>query len=93
MDDEIVTALRDEIARELRVAQPETIDVNRPLGELGVDSLGLVAVRGAVEARLGRTMTFDLIADNPTILELAARLRAAPTNPADPTESSADAPA
>ncbi|HVX42179.1 MAG TPA: aminotransferase class I/II-fold pyridoxal phosphate-dependent enzyme [Gemmatimonadaceae bacterium] len=77
VDDDIMNVLREEIARELRAA-PESLDVDRPLAELGLDSLGIVAIRGAVEGRLARSISIESIADNPTMRELAGRLRGAP---------------
>lgn len=90
LDVDVITVIREEIARELRIARPESVDVDRPLGELGLDSLGLVSVRGAVEARLERTISIDSIGDNPTIRELAARLQGA-ARPEAPRAQCADA--
>lgn len=69
--DAIVEVVRVEIARVLSLGASE-VDVDRPFGELGLDSLLAVELRNALARRLGITLHATVAFDHPTALSLAA---------------------
>ena len=71
--DEIQAWLVRAIARSLRVDARE-IDPQRPLVELGMDSVAAVELSGDLEDWLGKTISPTVVWDYPTISLLAAYL-------------------
>jgi acyl carrier protein len=65
--------LRDQIARVLRL-DPVRIDAERPLGDLGFDSLMAVELRNRLEASLGLTLSTTMMWAYPTIAALVPNL-------------------
>jgi amino acid adenylation domain-containing protein len=63
--------LRRQVAALLRVA-PDQVDVCRPLGALGLDSLMAVQLQHAAELQLGCRLPLERIFDSPSIRQLAA---------------------
>jgi acyl carrier protein len=70
---EIQTWLVRAIAKSLRVDARE-IDPQRPLVELGMDSVAAVELSGDLEDWLGKTISPTVVWDYPTISLLAAYL-------------------
>ncbi|WP_394827289.1 amino acid adenylation domain-containing protein [Pendulispora albinea] len=67
--------LADELARVLRI-QDGPIDPQRPVGQLGVDSLTALELSHRVGAELGVTVAMSTFARNPNLIELADELLA-----------------
>jgi acyl transferase domain-containing protein/NAD(P)-dependent dehydrogenase (short-subunit alcohol dehydrogenase family) len=61
-------------ARALGLAPGKTVDSQRPLRELGLDSLLSVELRNALAASLGRPLNATLLFDYPTVEALARHL-------------------
>jgi acyl transferase domain-containing protein len=72
----LVGVVRSELARALRVAEPETLDRRRRLTEFGIDSLMAVQLRNRLAAalHLAAPLPATLIFDHPTIDALAQYL-------------------
>jgi len=64
--EEMVDWLTSRVARALNVA-PETIDVDIPLADYGIDSAASLALCADLESekRIGRTTSFDAVATTP----------------------------
>ncbi|EYF05471.1 Malonyl CoA-acyl carrier protein transacylase [Chondromyces apiculatus DSM 436] len=85
---EIVRTLVEEQARRvLGIAPGAPFDPNRPLSELGLDSLAAVELRNALATALARALPATLIFDYPTVAALCGFLGApsAPTTSTLPT--------
>ncbi|MBI4589538.1 MAG: SDR family NAD(P)-dependent oxidoreductase, partial [Candidatus Rokubacteria bacterium] len=67
------TYVREQVARVLG-ASPGTLEVDRPLGELGLDSLRGVELRNRVESDLALSLSVRELMQNPTINSLARAL-------------------
>jgi len=65
-------AIRDEAARIMRHPDPAAIDDQRPLRDLGLDSLMSVELRNALVAKLDRKLPATLLFDHPSVAALAA---------------------
>jgi myxalamid-type polyketide synthase MxaE and MxaD len=65
--------LRDRVAQVLRLA-PARVDVNRPLRELGLDSLMGLEMRNRLEADLGLKLPATLVWNHPTVTALLPHL-------------------
>ncbi|NIJ09436.1 acyl transferase domain-containing protein/NADPH:quinone reductase-like Zn-dependent oxidoreductase/acyl carrier protein [Sphingomonas vulcanisoli] len=65
--------LIDEVARIMKLA-PDRIDVQRPLTELGMDSLMAVELRLAVEQRFGVTVPVLALSEGATLSAMAGRI-------------------
>ncbi|WP_300081961.1 SDR family NAD(P)-dependent oxidoreductase [Propioniciclava sp.] len=63
-------------------AAPESIDVNTPFRDLGVDSLVAIQLMEALQDRVDSSLPLSTLADHPTVAALAARLAPAETAPA-----------
>ncbi|MFD0339537.1 SDR family NAD(P)-dependent oxidoreductase [Streptomyces sp. NPDC127117] len=64
--------LRARIANVLRYESPEEIDVDARLVDLGLDSLGTVELKNALEAALGIPLPASTLFDHPAVRPLAA---------------------
>ena len=70
----LLQAVRVEAARVLAIASPASLSEDRPLKELGFDSLMAVELRNALGKRLGMTLPATLVFDHPTPRALAEHL-------------------
>ena len=73
--------VRDEVARILRLP-PEAVETDRPLMDLGLDSLMALELRLAVEKRCGVEMTMTMIGGSRSVRDLVGRIVASLTAPA-----------
>ncbi|WP_394847335.1 acyltransferase domain-containing protein [Pendulispora brunnea] len=71
---EIERAVRIDVATVLQLASPEEVPADRPLMELGVDSLMAVQVRHELSARTGEALPATVAFDYPTPKALARYL-------------------
>ncbi|XXX73393.1 SDR family NAD(P)-dependent oxidoreductase [Sorangium sp. So ce134] len=71
---EVQAAVRAEVARVLGLGAAADFSPERPLQELGFDSLMAVQLRNALAARLGRRLPATLVFDYPTVAALARHL-------------------
>ncbi|XXX76158.1 SDR family NAD(P)-dependent oxidoreductase [Sorangium sp. So ce134] len=70
---EVASALRADIARVLSSSANE-VPEERPLRELGLDSLMAVELRNAISARVGKPLPATLLFDHPTLRDLKRHL-------------------
>jgi acyl carrier protein len=73
--DEIRSWIVDRIAEALDIA-PEDIDVNARFTDHGLDSVSALQLTGALEQRLGRSLSATVVFEYPTIETLARHLGA-----------------
>jgi amino acid adenylation domain-containing protein/thioester reductase-like protein len=66
---------------------PETLNINEPLAQFGLDSLQTVTLAGELENWLGRSLSPTLVWDFPTIAELARHLADEPEKTYQPVGS------
>jgi NADPH:quinone reductase-like Zn-dependent oxidoreductase/acyl carrier protein len=66
-----VEHLRELASRVLGVSAPHTLDVHRPLNELGLDSLMAVELRNALSLSIDRSLPATVLFDYPTVDALA----------------------
>jgi acyl carrier protein len=66
--------VRGQTARVLGLARAEDIDVNEPLGQLGLDSLMAVELRNLLAKAAERTFPATLTLDHPSVEALTAHL-------------------
>jgi amino acid adenylation domain-containing protein len=74
-DEAIESWLVSKLAERLKI-KTSSIDVNRPLTHLGLDSLGMVDIAHAVEAATGVVLSISTLLEAPSISQLAAHLLA-----------------
>ncbi|OKH23568.1 polyketide synthase [Hydrococcus rivularis NIES-593] len=67
----LIDCIRSHIARILGIEPPESIDIDRGLTELGMDSLSSVELRNKLQTSLQCTLPSTLIFDYPTIAAIA----------------------
>ena len=70
----VLEAVRAEVARVLSMAGAEAVEPDRPLKELGLDSLMAVELRNALGRRAGATLPATLAFDYPTPSAIAKHL-------------------
>ena len=70
----VVEIVRAEVARAVALAGPERVVKDRPLSELGLDSLMAVELRNALGKRAGTTLPATLAFDYPTPAAIAKYL-------------------
>lgn len=63
--------LVEEVSRVLDV-EPQSVPVNRPLAELGLDSLSSIELKNRIETRLALTMTVGAFLQAPTLEKLSS---------------------
>ncbi len=73
-EDAMLEAVRAEVARALGHASPAAIANDRPLRELGFDSLMAVELRNRLAARGGLSLPTTLVFDHPTAAALARHM-------------------
>jgi acyl carrier protein len=71
--EEFEGGLRRIIARELRVSEPE-LENDRPLAELGLNSLMAMAIRREAEVLAGVELSATMLFNHPTVAALADQL-------------------
>ncbi len=84
----ILDLLRAQIAEILGYSSAAAVDPTRPLLELGLDSVGAMELRNRVAAMVGAQVPVSVLADQPTVQELARHVgealdSSAPTAPDD----------
>ncbi|MCA9657776.1 MAG: KR domain-containing protein, partial [Myxococcales bacterium] len=72
----LVAALRERTAKIMGAERLDVIDPRVPLRDLGLDSLMVVDLQGALSATLGRALPETLLLDHPTLESLAGYLLA-----------------
>ena len=72
--------VREEVARILRLP-PETVDPDRPLIDIGLDSLMALELRLGVEKRTGLEMPMTMIGGTRSVRDLVARMNASLSAP------------
>ncbi|WP_156737588.1 beta-ketoacyl reductase, partial [Mycobacterium sp. E735] len=70
---ELESGLRGIVARELRIPEPE-LESDRPLAELGLNSLGAMAIRREAETLVGVEISTTMLFNHPTVAALADQL-------------------
>jgi epothilone polyketide synthase D len=86
----VLAMVRGEVARVLSLPGGDAVDPDRPLNELGLDSLMAVELRNALGRRAGASLSATLAFDHPTAAAIAKLIRAklgfvvrAPSNDAE----------
>src|SRR5262249_27656536 len=74
--DEVRAMLQAEIARVMSLGTPSAVPVDRPLSELGLDSLMAVELRNALGHRVGKALPATLAFDSPPVAALTRWLLA-----------------
>ena len=72
--DVVVSFLREEVARALGVAQPEGVDIDQGLFDMGMDSLMSVELKGRIETAVGSDLPSTLTFNYPNVRALAGYL-------------------
>jgi acyl carrier protein len=67
----ILAVVRENAAQVLGLASPEAVPSERPLKEMGIDSLMAVELRNRLNRRLGLSLPATLAFDHPTIADIA----------------------
>jgi acyl carrier protein len=70
----LIEQIRRETGRALGLSNLESLPNNRPLGELGLDSLMAVELRNALAETVGRSLPATLLFDYPTVEALTEYL-------------------
>jgi myxalamid-type polyketide synthase MxaB len=70
----LLDVVRRQVARSLGVTTPESIELDRPLAEIGLDSLLAVEVRSALGTALRCSLPATLLFDYPTLDRVTAHL-------------------
>ena len=83
----LVAELRGRVAEVLRL-EADRINSDRPLNQLGLDSLMAIELKSGVESDLGLIVPISLLMQGPTLNHLAAELLKAPARPSAPFASS-----
>jgi polyketide synthase PksN len=71
--EDIESLLVERLAKVLEL-EPEKIDRHRSFAELGLDSILVVQLTRALEAKLGRPLSYTVIHDYPNIAALSKHL-------------------
>jgi acyl transferase domain-containing protein/D-arabinose 1-dehydrogenase-like Zn-dependent alcohol dehydrogenase/acyl carrier protein/NADP-dependent 3-hydroxy acid dehydrogenase YdfG len=82
--DAMVDAVRAEIARVMSLGRAGAVPLDKPLRELGLDSLMAVELRNALGRRVGRALPATLAFDYPTAAAIAKYLLGEPSSPKSP---------
>jgi thioesterase domain-containing protein/NADPH:quinone reductase-like Zn-dependent oxidoreductase/acyl carrier protein len=82
----LLEAAREEVARLLGMP-PERLDLARPLGELGLDSLMAVELRNRLAERTGVGLPMVAVLRRPSVQAIGEQLASATPARAEPTES------
>ncbi|WP_437692902.1 SDR family NAD(P)-dependent oxidoreductase [Sorangium sp. So ce176] len=90
--EEVRAAVREELARVLSLRSPGAVPVDRPMREMGLDSLMAVELRRSLGERVGASLPATLAFDHPTVDALTRWLLAEVLVGAEPVEAPASAP-
>ncbi|MDI3284904.1 type I polyketide synthase [Polyangium sp. 15x6] len=71
---EVDLALRADIVKVLSLSSPDEVPEDRPLQEIGLDSLVAVELRNAIVARIGKPLPATLLFDYPSLRALRKHL-------------------
>jgi NAD(P)-dependent dehydrogenase (short-subunit alcohol dehydrogenase family)/acyl carrier protein len=77
----LMLAIQDLAVKVMGLAPTSAVDPDRPLREIGLDSLMAVELRNALAAGLGRSLPATLLFDHPSINAIADHLGPAPRTP------------
>ncbi|MEM9185485.1 MAG: SDR family NAD(P)-dependent oxidoreductase [Planctomycetota bacterium] len=69
------TLVRDDLAKVMSLA-PDSLDVDQPLAEFGIDSLMSLELKNGLERRLGVTLPMAMLLEGPSIASLAEEVDA-----------------
>ncbi|MGW3847450.1 SDR family NAD(P)-dependent oxidoreductase [Streptomyces fagopyri] len=72
----VLALVREETSRALGLRSPESVRPDRPLRELGMDSVTAVELRNRIGTRIGSRLPATLLFDHPTAARLTAHLLA-----------------
>ena len=72
-EQELANLIRKHAARVMRL-DPDVIDSNQPLSELGMDSLMAVELKYQIESGLGVEVPMRNLVEKPTVAQLATQL-------------------
>jgi acyl transferase domain-containing protein len=88
----LIAYVREHVVRSLGLDGAQLVDVRRPLGELGIDSLMAIELRSRIASGLGvsRSLPATLLFDYPSVEQIAGYLQRA-LLPEDAVEASATA--
>jgi acyl transferase domain-containing protein/surfactin synthase thioesterase subunit/acyl carrier protein len=70
----VTSAVRAEVARVLSFASPSAVAIDKPLRELGLDSLMAVELRNVLARRSGATLPAALLTRHPTVQAIATHM-------------------
>ena len=70
----LVQLARNEVARVLSISTPSSVPLERPLGQMGLDSLMALELRNALSRHTGLTLPATLVLKFPTVLAIASHL-------------------
>ncbi len=70
----LIDQIRRDTGRVLGLEDPESLPNNKPLGELGLDSLMAVELRNALASTVGQNLPATLLFDYPTVETLTKYL-------------------
>jgi acyl carrier protein len=76
----LMLAIQDLAVKVMGLAPTSAVDPDRPLREIGLDSLMAVELRNALAAGLGRSLPATLLFDHPSINAIADHLGPAPAD-------------
>ncbi|MGY5046318.1 SDR family NAD(P)-dependent oxidoreductase [Streptomyces sp. 900105755] len=83
--DRVLALVREEASRALGLRSAESVRADRPLRDLGMDSVTAVELRNRIGARLGSRLPATLLFDHPTPARLAEHLLATVIATSGPT--------
>ncbi|MBL8163039.1 MAG: polyketide synthase dehydratase domain-containing protein, partial [Anaerolineae bacterium] len=85
--DLLISAVRAEVARVLRIDQPDDVDLHQGLFDMGMDSLMSVELKTRLEKAVGQSLPSTLTFNYPTVADLAGYLDKHVATPSTPAPS------